>query len=93
MPMFDLEKADKVRLRDVDTTAESMLKAQSVGELDAERCSAGTAAVVLAPTSKWTSFKKFCTARIVEISVGVIVVVIGAVLTVIYVPTLISYLT
>ncbi|PCR94889.1 hypothetical protein CP336_18790 [Pseudomonas fluorescens] len=42
MPMFDVENADSVRLRDCATSSDNLLKVHGkVGELDAERCEAG----------------------------------------------------
>lgn len=84
MPMFDLEKAGEVRLRDCSTTSETMLKSKEVEVVDVERCSTGVTQA--APSSKWSKVKSFCVARVFEI----LGAVIAAVVTAIYAPVIVS---
>ena len=88
MPMFDLEKADKVDLVECSTTSETLLKAKKIGVLKAEGCKAGAATV--APVSKWEKLKSFCVAQTTLIVSTVIAGLIVAALGLIYGPMVIS---
>jgi hypothetical protein len=68
--MFDVESANKVRLRDCTTTAETILKASGkVGELDAERCEVR----VVEKPSPFRKFTTFVVDNAVKVVVGVCV--------------------
>jgi len=73
--MFDLEKAGHIKLRDVETTSETMIKASgTVGDLDAERCKSGVSSVspVVEDISKLKKVIRFLCSNIKTISISVI---------------------
>jgi hypothetical protein len=79
--MFEIESADKVRLRDCETTSETVLKASGkVRKLDAARCYGGKDFVAPA-NEKITRLKRFtsyCIDHISQIVVGLLVAAIAA---------------
>lgn len=91
MPMFDLEKADSVRLRACKTTSETMLKAHTVGLIDAADCEAGTATEKVKP-SKLSRFKRTCRDETLKVIIGILITVIGGVIVAAYAPTIINTL-
>ena len=83
MPMFDIESADKLKLRDCTTNAETMVKATGkVGLLDAERCKAGIGVADL-PVVKPSLLRKlfnYCLNTTNQIVIGVCTFIIGSLL-------------
>ena len=81
MPMFDIESADTLRLRDCTTDAETMVKATGkIGQLDAEGCKAGGGIAGLPPekTSIFRKILNYCISSTATIVLGVIAILIGA---------------
>lgn len=85
MPMFDLESADKLKLRDCETDAETMVKATGkIGNLDAERCKAVSATTDLQAVKQPLLRKAFnyCLSTTGKIVIGVSIFLIGSYLLV-----------
>lgn len=85
MPMFDLESADKLKLRDCVTDAETMVKVTGkVGLLDAERCKAGSVTTGLQAVKQSLLRKAFnyCLSTTGKIVIGVSIFLIGSYLLV-----------
>ncbi|MEJ3589291.1 hypothetical protein [Pseudomonas bubulae] len=85
MPMFDLESADKLKLRDCTTDAETMVKATgNIGILDAERCKAGSATTGIQAVKQTLLIKALncCLSVTGQIVIGVSIFLIGSFLLV-----------
>lgn len=77
MPMFDIESADKLKLRDCSTDSKTMVKATGkIGVLDAERCKVESALVV--KPSFFRQVVNNCLSSTGQIVIGVCSILIGA---------------